>query len=108
MERRIYARWAFTENEMEKYKINREILKELQDKYKIYKVSDINHKEPTQDQLNDNDIVYSRKACYHKGDYKIYKCPDEISVIEMALICDGGNLCFGYTGNKNHIEVFED
>lgn len=108
MERKIYNRWAFTENEMEKFEINKEILKEIKQKYKICKVSDIDHKEPTQEQLNYNDIVYSRKACYHKGDYKIYKCPDEISVIEMALICDDGNLCFGYTGNKNHIEVFED
>ncbi len=108
MEIKIYESWAFTENEMEKFEINKEILKELKQKYKICKVSDADHKEPTQEQLNDNDIVYSRKACYNKGDYKIYKCPDEVSVIEMALICDGGNLCFGYIGNKNHIEVFED
>lgn len=108
IEKKIYESWAFTPNENEKHKINREILEELRHKYKIFKVSDIQHEEPTPKQLKENDIVYSRKACYNKGDYKIYKCPEEITELEMALICDDGNLCFGYTGNKNHIEVFED
>lgn len=52
--------------------------------------------------------VYSRKACYAHGEYKIYKCPNEVSLDELALICDGGNLCFGYRGNKKFISVSED
>ena len=108
MERKIYSSWAFTNNEEEKYKINKEILGELKNKYKICKVSDVYHKQPSQEQLDNNDIVYSREACYLKGDYRIYKCPEEITELEMALICDDGNLCFGYTGHKRHIEVFED
>ena len=77
-------------------------------KYKILKVSDINHKEPTKEQLEHYDIVYSRKACYAHGEYRIYKCPEEVELCELALICDDGNLCFGYSGSKNYLSVFED
>lgn len=108
MEKKIYNSWAFTQNEEEKFKINKQILEELENKYKICKVSDINHKEPTKEQLEENDIVFSRSAEYLQGDYRIYKCPDEINVDEIALICDDGNLCFGYRGDRKHIIVYED
>lgn len=108
MEKRIYDSWAFTENESEKSKINNEIYEELKEKYKILKVSDVDHREATKEELEQNDIVYSRKACYGHGEYRIYKCPEEVTLNELALICDGGNLCFGYSGSKYRLTVFED
>lgn len=108
LEKKIYSPWAFTENESEKAKINNAIYKELKEKYKILKVSDVDHRLPTNEELEQNDIVISRKACYAHGEYKIYKCPDEITLDELALICDGGNLCFGYRGDKNFLSVSED
>lgn len=107
-EKTVYSSYAFEENEKEMMRINREIYQELKDKYKILKISDIDHKEPTSEELKQNEIVYSRKACYGRGEYKIYKCPEEVTTDELALICDGGNLCFGYRGNKNFIDVSED
>ena len=108
MEKKVYSSYAFTENEREKMAINMKIYDELKEKYKILKVSDVNHKEPTKEELEQNDIVYSRKACYGHGEYMIYKCPDKVTLGELALICDGGNLCFGYRGSKNFLSVFED
>lgn len=108
MEKQIYSPWAFTENENEKSKINMEIYNDLKQKYKILKVSDVDHKEASKEQLEKYDIVFSRKACYGHGEYKIYKCPDEVTLDELALICDGGNLCFGYSGSKRFLSVFED
>ena len=108
IERIVYNGWASTENESEKGKINREIYKELQGKYKILKISDVAHKRPTEEELENNDIVYSRKACYGHGEYKIYKCPKEVSLNELYLICDKGNLCFGGRGNKSFINISED
>ena len=107
-ERIVYNGWAFTKNEREKGKINREIYKELQDKYKILKISDLKHESPTEEELEKNDIVYSREACYLHGEYKIYKCPEEVTFNELSLICDEGNLCFGSSGNKKFLTVFED
>ena len=108
MEKKVYSSWAFTENEDEKMKINMQIYKELKEKYKILKVSDADHRAPTNEEIEQNDIVFSRKACYAHGEYRIYKCPDEVTLDELALICDGGNLCFGYRGNKNNLSVSED
>lgn len=108
MEKRVYSSYAFEENEVEMMRINREIYNELNKKYKILKVSDVDHKLPTENELNNNDIVYSRKACCAHGEYKIYKCPEEVTLDELALICDDGNLCFGYVGNKNFLSVSED
>ena len=108
MDKKVYSKWAFTENEEEKMKINKEIYNELKEKYKIYKVSDIEHKEPTKEELEQNDIVYSRRACYGHGEYRVYKCPDNLSEDELALICDKGNLCFGYNGNKSYLIISED
>lgn len=108
LEKQVYSSYAFTENENEKMKINGEIYDELKEKYKVLKVSDVNHQEPTKEELEQNDIVYSRKACYGHGEYRIYKCPEEVTLNELALICDGGNLCFGYSGSKNYLSVFED
>lgn len=108
MEKKVYSSYAFEENEVEKMQINRTIYNELKAKYKIIKVSDIDHKEPSKEELEKYDIVYSRKACYAHGEYRIYKCPDEITLDEIALICDDGNLCFGYKGNRNYLSVFED
>lgn len=108
LEKKIYSFYAFTENESEKAKINNAMYKELREKYKILKVSDVDHRLPTNEELEQNDIVISRKACYAHGEYKIYKSPDEITLDELALICDEGNLCFGYSGNKNFLSVSED
>ena len=108
LEKKVYSSWAFTEYETLKSKINKQIYKELKEKYKILKLSDIDHKEPTNEELTENDIVYSRKACYAHGEYIIYKYPKEIKIDELALICDDGNLCFGYRGNKKYLSVYED
>lgn len=108
MEKQVYSSYAFKENEREMMAINQEIYSELKEKYKILKVSDVDHKSPTAYELNDNDIVYSRKACYGHGEYRIYKCPEEVTLNELALICDGGNLCFGYSGSKYKLLIFED
>ena len=118
LERIIYEPWAFTENEREKAKINKEIYQELCNKYKILKVrrDALESKNepfsvPTTEELANNDFVYARRACYLRGEYKIYKCPDELTLDEIALICDEGNLCFGYArykASRTSIEVFED
>ena len=118
LERKVYDSWAFTDNEHEKGKINREIYQELCSKYKILKVgrdafgkSNEPFSVPTSEELADNDFVYARRACYGRSEYKIYKCPDEMTLDEIALICDEGNLCFGYANymaSRTFIEVFED
>jgi D-alanine-D-alanine ligase-like ATP-grasp enzyme len=108
IEKKVYNGWAFTENEKEKGKINREIYKELKEKYKILKTCDWDFRYPTQEELDENDIVYSRRACYLHGEYRLYKSPQNITEDELLLIFDEGNLCFGGRYNGAYYYVSED
>ena len=114
LERRVYSPWAFTENEREKYHINRDIYKELKSKYKIFR-SDFKNKiiDGADIDFDDYDIVIGRKPGYHHSVYYVYKNAPNLSVAELALICDGGNLCFGHRLESNQdglmiIRVSED
>lgn len=105
IERKIYNGYAYTENEGQKGKINREIYKELKSKYKILSTC----ARPLDKEKAENDIVYSRKACYAHAEYKVWKCPSGITVNELLLIFDDGNLCFGgYRQSDNAFIVNED
>ena len=117
LERKIYDNWAFTENEYEKGKINREIYEKLCSKYKVLRVGrdafgrNEPFSTPTSEELANNDFVYARRACYGRSEYKIYKCPNELTLDEIALICDDGELCFGYfkhNASRTYIEISDD
>ena len=118
LERKVYDGWAFTENENEKGKINIEIYQELCSKYKVLKVGRgafgkryESFSTPTSEELENNDFVYARRVGYASSEYKIYKCPNELTLDEIALICDDGNLCFGYfkyNASRTHIKIAED
>lgn len=95
LERKIYSPWAYTKDEDEKRDINYDIYSELMKKYKMTGP--------------DADIIYScRKGCTQTT-YTLIKKPKELSLDELALICDRGNLCFGYHAeNENTITVYTD
>ncbi len=109
MERKIYSSWAFTKNESEKGKINREIYNELKQKYKVYR-NDLKHclHDGEDCDFADFDVVIGRKPGYHHSVYYIHKNAPELSTAELALLCDQGNLCFGYMMEAGHIRVSED
>lgn len=100
IEKKIYSSLAFKENESEKAHCNREIYKELCEKYKIsrYKVEN----------SDDYDIVLDRTPGYNHSTYSVIKNNTELSQLELALICDDGNLCFGYIMQGSQFYIFED
>lgn len=105
MERRIYNSWAFTENEREKGKINYQIYKEdLESKAKEFWANN----QPTEDDKK-NFVCYE---CIGHGyghtKYQILSNPHNFSQLELALICDGGNLCFGYRVEGGLIVIHTD
>lgn len=112
IERKIYSSYAFSEDEREKGKINREIYEELKSKWRISSSKDFYNQESQKREpinMDDFDLVYERKACHAHGEYTICKNTTDLSSDEIALICDGGNLCFGYTRDgENFYYVFED
>lgn len=106
-ENKIYSPWAFTENEKQKQQSNLAALKELKDKYTIKDKWDYD-KMSEQDQ-EAVDIVYGRVDWgYGHSLYEIYKNTPNLSKIELALICDGGNLCFGHSLLGSKIKIYID
>ena len=108
MENKIYSAWAFTANELEKRDINYKIYKQLCEKYKVKRIY---HRSISDEQfqkiLNDNDFVYETTAEYGHNNVTIYKSPD-LETNVQALICDEGNLCFGYDIRNKHIVIYTD
>ena len=92
LEKKVYSGWAFKEFEREKAQINSEIYKELKAKYKIGCFASGREK----DNLDDFDLVFDVRHDYGKNIYTLIKNKTTLSVDELALIVDGGNLCFGH------------
>jgi tRNA U54 and U55 pseudouridine synthase Pus10 len=74
LEKKIYREWAFTGNESEKASINREIYKELCEKYKISRYEVENP--------DDYDIVLKRTAGYNHSTYAVIKNNTNLSQLE--------------------------
>ncbi len=106
MEHRIYNGYAFSEDEQEKSKINREIHSDLKSRFKVYR-SDL-YWSPEVD-VDKYEVVIGRKAGYAHAEYNIIKNAPNLSTEELLLLCDGGNLCFGGMGfSSNRLRVSED
>jgi UDP-N-acetylmuramyl pentapeptide synthase len=104
MERRIYSSWAFSDGEREKAKINSEIYKELKEKaIVVYREDDA-----TEDLKRQKSVLLDFKHGYAHTDYKILSNPHKLSTVELALVCDGGNLCFGYRTSGSIITIHTD
>lgn len=112
VERRIYSSYAFEENEREKSKINQEIYQELKEKWRICcGTEQYNHETRKMEPINFEkyDLIYTRKPGHGHAEYTILKNETGLSYDEIALILDGGNLCFGYTRQRDDFfYVFED
>lgn len=74
LEKKVYSGWAFSENALEKSRINKEIYEEIQDKAEVKYL----------------------KSGYAKKYYEVVSNPEGLSNDELALIADQGSLCFGY------------
>ena len=86
IERKIYSGWAFTENEREKAKINYEIYEEIKEKAEVKWV----------------------RSLHGRQEYEVVSNPHNLSTEELALICDSGNLCFGYRTKGDLIVIYTD
>lgn len=99
---KIYDKWAYTSNEEERKISNSKAFKELQENYKILRSNGDNHVKPTQEYLDKYDFIYSSKIINNGIEYIVYKYPKELNNDEIALICDMGNLCMGYSIFKKY------
>lgn len=89
IEKKVYEDWAFSENEDEKARINMQIYKEICHKYRISRSS-------YKCNFDDYDLVFDRIPGYNHSEYYIKKNDTDLTQDDIALVCDEGNLCFGY------------
>ena len=86
--------------------------KKLKEKYKIhYGLTDYDKETRTTKNINldDYDIVVKENfPTYACRNFQIIKNKPNLGALELAIICDEGNLCFGYRGDKKFISVSED
>lgn len=114
LERKVYEDWAMKGYEGEKSKINYSIYQELLEKYNIF--ISYNYKLSTAypaKRFNNYDIVIERNDGHNHSLYRVHKNLPCLTNDELALICDAGNLCFGYNFKGEHegvktFYVFED
>jgi hypothetical protein len=105
VERKIYSSYAFTENEGEKGTMNYQIYKEeLKPKVKEFWHS----KRPTEEDLKEFTCYECVGHGYAHSKYSILSNPHKFSTLQLALICDDGNLCFGYRLEDNNIVIHTD
>lgn len=105
----INVGWAFKPNGDELHKENLAIHKELAPKAKlVWRNFDTKKYNVTQDDLKKY-MCYTQN-CYGYGNitYKVLSNPFNFTDDEQALICDGGNLCFGYRKLGNLITIYID
>lgn len=111
MERKIYSSWAFTENENEKSHINMEIYADLKEKAEVVHQSNINKMESQELEMKKSEkaLLLDWKHGYGHTCYKILSNPHNLSTVELALVADSGNLCFGFTMDSPFIiHIFTD
>ena len=110
LEKRVYSKWAFEENSTKKSKINEQIYEELISKYKVARVSSLSFpKKEALKAYKDYDLVIEGGSGYGRAiSFRVVKNTTSLSLDEVALICDKGNLCFGYEVTKDIITVWID
>ena len=58
---------------------------------------------------NEYDVVVNNfSQRYGTSEYEIIKNGPGLSEKELALICDDGNLCFGYSAHGKYIDIYTE
>ncbi len=105
VERKIYSPWAFTENSGEKGSMNYQIYEEeLEPQAKQF----YGNEQPTEQDEKEFTCYKCIKHGYAHNVYRILSNPHKLTTLQLALICDDGNLCFGYRMEGNDIAIHTD
>lgn len=91
---KVYSEWAFNADADMKRKANIQTFQELESRYRIKRCF-----RSSLDKVNmeEYDIVIAlvESGC-GQTKYIVYKNQPRLDFDELALLCDRGNLCFGY------------
>ena len=106
LKQKVYSGWALKENAIEMSKINKEIYKSLKPKVKMCYVD---YRTKTLDCTSDDLQKYCCITPYGHGygtiKYRVLSNPYGFTKDQLALICDDGNLCYGYRQDGSDVFI---
>ena len=100
MSRKIIYGYGISQEQRE---INNKIYNELYPMFKYAKNNDYSNEDLSKYVIF-SDLGYG----YANHSYRIYSNPYNLSDDEIALVLDGGNLCFGYRRNGDIFTIYID
>lgn len=107
MTNKIYSDYAWEKEDLEKGKQNRKTYEELKSLYNI--AESYNYDKMSDEEKEKVDIVFSiDQNGYASTVYYIEKNRPNLTNLELALICDKGNLCFGFSAGIDTIKIYTD
>lgn len=108
----IHSRWAFDSDSGDKYHENIEEYEMLKSSYKITRSATCWNYKTGKNEPIDMDkydvVVSSYSQRYGISEYEVLKNAPGLSEKELALICDDGNLCFGYSVHGRFIDIYTE
>lgn len=104
LERIVYPKYAFTSGEEYKSIINLDIYnKDLK-----HLAKRVTSSKPSKEELAEYVCYKCIGAGYGTDKYLILSNPKNLTQDQLALICDEGNLCFGYRMEDGILSVYTD
>ena len=105
IQKKVYSQWAFQDDFEQKRDMNTQIYRELMEKHKV--LVDCTPHDEEYEKYYDVILKFDGFG-YANKKYLIHKNTAGLSMDELALICDGGNLCFGYRTEGKYIVIYTD
>lgn len=104
----FYSEWAFSDMERSAPKLNREVLDEYRKalSYRVIYGDNFEHKRP--EFTGDDELILRESICFGRNVYEVIEKPEWMTMAEVALVADTGNLCFGFASNSNSVTVYTD
>lgn len=102
----FYSEWAFAASAQEMYEANMAALDEYAGRYCTPR-----YNESVEDCVKENPdklVYFISNHGYARNTYAIAANPENLSMEEIALIVDHGNLCFGFYGSQSYIDIYTD
>lgn len=107
--RPFYSEWAFSPIQEEANGVNLKALAEYKGRYIHAHFPMTEEEMRAKAEENPGKLVYFESSpSYSRRHYHVISNPENLSGPEIALIVDGGNLCFGFHAVGADIDIYSD
>ena len=105
---KFYSEWAFSDMEGSAPKLNRQVLDEYRKALDYRMVWSDNFEHGRPGFTGEEVLILRERNGYNKNVYEVIEKPEWMTMAEVALVADTGNLCFGFSATGNSVSVYTD